>query len=146
MNDGGRFFFYGTLIDPEVLEAVLRRPVGRMQRRTAVVEGYRCVYRRGACYPVLVPDATAQAAGIFVSALTTRDVAFLKLYEGPDYDIREVPVRLSGCRARLVRANVFVPGPECEASSEAWTLEDWRRRFRQAFIRRVRSSDGSASG
>ena len=133
-----RFFFYGTLIDPEVLGAVLGRPVESTRRREAVVEGYGCVYRRGACYPVLVPDAPARTAGTVVSALTSRDVALLRLYEGPDYEIREITVRLSGNRARFVRANVFLPGTGCEASSEIWTLEDWKKRFRQTFVRRVR--------
>lgn len=133
-----RFFFYGTLIDPEVLGAVLRRPVESTRRRAAVVEGYRCVYRRGACYPVLVPDASARTAGTVVSALTTRDLTLLRLYEGPDYEIHEISVRLSGWRSHRVRANVFLPGPGCQASPEIWTLEDWKKRFRQTFVRRVR--------
>lgn len=90
-----RFFFYGTLIDPEILDAVLRRPFDRIQRRAAVLEGYRCVYRRGACYPVLVPEAAARVEGTVVAPLTSRDVASLRLYEGPDYEIHEISVRLS---------------------------------------------------
>ena len=133
-----RFFFYGTLIDPEILDAMLRRPVDRIRRRAAVLEGYRCVYRRGACYPVLVPETTARVAGTVVAALTSRDVALLRLYEGPDYDIHEMSVRLSGWRFQRVRANAFLPGPGCEATSEIWTLEDWQKRFRQTFVRRVR--------
>lgn len=133
-----RFFFYGTLIDAEILHAVLRRPVDRRQRRSAVLEGYRRVYRRNACYPVLVEDRTARVQGIVVSALTTRDVSLLKSYEGPEYEMRELPVRLSGSDSSPIRANVFLPGPECEATSETWVLEDWRRRFGRAFVSRVR--------
>lgn len=133
-----RFFFYGTLIDPEILDAVLRRPVDLIRRRAAVLEGYRCVCRRGACYPVLVPETTARVVGTVVAALTSRDVALLRLYEGPDYEIHEMSVRLSGWRSHRVRANAFLPGPGCEATSEIWTLEDWQKRFRQTFVRRVR--------
>lgn len=133
-----RFFFYGTLIDPEILDAVLRRPFYRIQRRAAVLEGYRCVYRRGACYPVLVPGTTARVVGTVVSGLTTRNVALLRLYEGPDYEIHEISVGLSGRRSHPVRANAFLPGPGWEASSEIWTLEDWQRRFSKTFLRRVR--------
>jgi Gamma-glutamyl cyclotransferase, AIG2-like len=100
-----------------------------------VLNGYRRVYRRGASYPVLVVDPTAQVEGIVVSALTTRDVALLTAYEGPEYEIRELPVRLSS--GGLIRANVYLPGPACEASSESWTPADWQRRFRQAFVRRA---------
>ena len=128
-----RFFFYGTLIDPEILDAVLRRPVDLIRRRAAVLEGYRCVYRRGACYPVLVPETTARVVGTVVSGLTTRDVALLRLYEGPDYEIQEMSVGLSGWRSHRVRVNVFLPGTGCEASSEIWTLE--RRAIRLVHIR-----------
>lgn len=126
-----RFFFYGTLTDPEILRAVLRRSVNPAQRRKAVLHGYRRVYRLGACYPVLVAHPTGQVDGIVVSVLTTRDVALLSAYEGPDYELRELAVRLAG--GRLVWANVFVPTSACEASSEIWKPEEWRRRFRQAF-------------
>lgn len=96
------------------------------------------MYRRGACYPVLVPETTARVVGTVVAALTSRDVALLRLYEGPDYDIHEISVRLSGWRSHRVRPNAFLPGPGCEATSEIWTLEDWQKRFRQTFVRRVR--------
>jgi Gamma-glutamyl cyclotransferase, AIG2-like len=130
-----RFFFYGTLMDPEILEAVLQRSVDPIRRRKAVLNGYRRVCRRGAYYPVLIADTTAQVEGIVVSALTTRDIALLTLYEGQEYEIRELPVSCSG--TGLVRTKVFLPGSGCEVSSESWTPEDWNRRFRQTFVRRV---------
>jgi hypothetical protein len=133
-----RFFFYGTLIDPEILRAVLQRSIDPIRRRKAVLKGYRRVYRRGASYPVIIADATARVQGIVVSALTTRDVALLTLYEGQEYEIREHPV--SCASIGVVRAKVFFPGPECEVSSESWTPEEWNRRFRQTFIRHVTRS------
>lgn len=102
-----RFFFYGTLIDPEMLGAVLRRPVHPARRRNAVLRGYRRVYREGASYPILVADAASDVEGVVVSALTAPDVALLTAYEGAEYEIRELPVRMS--RDGLVLAKVFLP-------------------------------------
>jgi hypothetical protein len=130
-----RFFFYGTLVDPEILQVVLQRSVDPIRRRKAVLRGYRRVYRRGASYPVLIADTTAQVQGIVVSALTTRDVALLTLYEGQEYEIREHPVTCAS--VGVVRVKAFFPRPECEVSSESWTPEEWDRRFRRAFITHV---------
>ena len=126
-----RFFFYGTLIDPEILDAVLRRPVNPARRRNAVLRGYRRVYREGASYPILVADAASDVEGIVVSALTAPDVALLTAYEGAEYEIRELPVRLSG--DGFIPAKVFLPRAACEASRVPWTLEEWQRRHRTSF-------------
>jgi Gamma-glutamyl cyclotransferase, AIG2-like len=131
-----RFFFDGTLIEPEILHAVLRRAVHPARRRNAVLRGYRRVYRKGASYPVLIADAASDVEGIVVSALTTPDVALLTAYEGPEYEIRELSVRLSG--DGFVRAKVFLPRAACEASRVPWTtLEGWQRRYRRTFVRRL---------
>lgn len=122
-----RFFFYGTLMEPEILQAVLRRPVSPIRRRKAVLKGYRRVYRLGASYPVLVADTTAQVDGLVVLGLSNHDVTLLAMYEGREYEIRELSVGWSG--TSRVRASVFLPSPECEASSESWTPEGWNRRF-----------------
>lgn len=102
-----RFFFYGTLIEPEILHAVLCRPIARAHRRNAVLHGYHRVYRRGASYPVIVADAASEVEGIVISELTARDVALLRAYEGPEYIVDERSVRLSG--DGFVRAKVFMP-------------------------------------
>src|SRR5512144_927428 len=98
-------------MEPEILHAVLRRSVARAHRRKAVLHGYRRVYRRGASYPVIVADAASEVEGIVVSGLTTRDVALLRAYEGPEYIVDERPVRLSG--DGFVRAKVFMPRASC---------------------------------
>ena len=102
-----RFFFYGTLIEPEILHAVLRRPVVRAHCRNALLHGYRRVYRRGASYPIIVADAASEVEGIVVSELTARDVARLRAYEGPEYIVHERSLRLSG--NGFISAKVFMP-------------------------------------
>ena len=131
-----RFFFYGTLIEPEILHAVLRRAVHPARRRNAVLRGYRRVYRKGASpTPSSSPMRHPTSKELSVPALTAPDVALLTAYEGPEYEICELPVRLSG--NGFVRAKVFLPRAACEASRVPWTLEEWQRRYRRTFVRRL---------
>jgi gamma-glutamylcyclotransferase (GGCT)/AIG2-like uncharacterized protein YtfP len=139
-----RFFFYGTLIEPGILHAVLHRRVSPARRRLAVLRGYRRVYREGAFYPVLVAEAASEVEGIVVSALTAREVALLTAYEGAEYEIRECPVRLSG--GAVVRAKVFLSRVAREASRVPWTLEEWRRRHGRPLVRRLRSRHATSAG
>lgn len=129
------YFFYGTLIDPEVLRLVLGRKVASLGRRKARLMGYRRVFRRNATYPVLVADAAAAVEGVLVGALARRDVVALERYEGPDYRTIALPVALA--HGGEVLARVFVPAKSCVPSTIDWTFEEWRRRFRSAHLRRI---------
>jgi hypothetical protein len=132
-----RYFFYGTLIDPQVLHAVLRHPVPASRRRNATLPGYRRVFRRNADYPILVPDPAGIVDGIIVNGLTVADTTRLAAYEGPEYLLACLPVRTAG--GASVRAAVFLPDQTCPASAREWTLDEWRQRYRARFLRRVRA-------
>jgi hypothetical protein len=93
------------------------------------------VCRLGTVYPVLVRDPASDVEGIVVSGLTTRDAALLRAYEGPAYEVHQLTVRLSA--GRHIRAQIFVAGTACRASSVPWTFEDWQGRFRSSFLRHV---------
>lgn len=128
-----RYFFYGTLMDPAVLAAVIdRRPAG--PRRCASIEGYRRVYRAGAAYPVLIPAAGERVSGLLVEGLNERDRRRLDAFEGGDYIAREVPVRTDRGE---VRARMFVPRPGVPATAVPWSLDEWRRRYRRVYLERV---------
>lgn len=130
-----RYFFYGTLMDRTVLAAVLGRlPSG--PPRPASLDGYRRVFRAGASYPVLVPVAGETVEGVVVDGLGERDAQRLEVFESSDYTLRVMPVRLS--HGRSVAARVFMAKATAKASSQAWSLEDWRRRYRRQYLQRVR--------
>lgn len=141
-----RFFFYGTLMDRDVLEAVLGRPVPVAAMRPAFLPGFRRRRRCGASYPVVLPEKSSTVEGIVMAGLGASDVAALVRYEGPAYRCARLDVRLAD--GRMVSATVFLPEAGCEATAEAWDLRTWRRRFARSYVRRVRrtrrapSSDG----
>ena len=131
-----RFFFYGTLMDPEVLDAVIGRRVPQVDRQTAIIEGFRRVFRLDAWYPVLVPARGERISGILVDTLSEKETDRLIAFEGNEYVmcVRSV----SGVRTGETSAQLFLPRPGVPTSSEEWTLQKWRLRHRQEYLRRVR--------
>ncbi|NJN05555.1 MAG: gamma-glutamylcyclotransferase [Rhodobacteraceae bacterium] len=132
-------FFYGTLMDDGVLAAVIGRPASQVRRQEAFVEGYRRVYRAGASYPILVPMTDGRIEGILASGLRPTDTDRLIAFEGEDYDLVDVPVRAA--RRGFTRAMMFMAKPSVAGSSKEWTFAEWRRRYRRAYLLRLRRRD-----
>jgi hypothetical protein len=131
------YVFYGTLMDPDVLAAVLGRVLAPGDGMAAEIRGYRRVFRRGASYPVLVPLAGGCIDGLFVARLSTGDGARLAAFEGDDYELSATDVRL--VRTGQVRAAaLFLPRDPGVASEEEWGLASWQCRFKRTFLGRLR--------
>jgi len=137
-------FFYGTLMDGDVLGAVIGRPSSDVRRQRAFIEGYRCFHRLGATYPILVPTLGGRIEGVLALGLSPADTARLIVFEGSDYDLVDVPVK--AVRRGPARAMIFMSKPEVMASSEEWTLASWTRRHKHKFLRRIRSTHRAAGG
>ena len=115
-------FFYGTLRHIPLLERVIRRPADQLDFDVAVLPGYAVHGAQDGPFPVLVPDETAQAAGVVVRGLTTRDIARLDYYEaGFDYDLRVLTL------AHGEAADVYVPAQDVRATDDVWDLAAWER-------------------
>src|SRR6516165_9135039 len=91
-----RFFFYGTLLDPDVTALVLGRRLPPATFVPAVLPGYSRWRVQGGSYPISVPDRKGFVSGAIVRGLSTRDVARLAAYEGPGYRIAPLKVRTAG--------------------------------------------------
>ncbi len=132
-------FFYGTLMDGDVLGAVIGRPASTVRRQGASVEGYRRFHRFGASYPILVPSPDGRIEGILASGLRPADMARLIAFEGSDYDLVEISVRAVRCGP--TRAMIFMSGPEVMASPQEWTLTTWTPRHKKEYLRRIRCAN-----
>jgi hypothetical protein len=131
-----RFFFYGTLLDRDVASLVLRRRLPPQAYTEAILPGHarRCV--RGASYPIVIRDPRGEVAGAVVGGLSPRDVARLAAYEGPRYRIAPLKVRIGGT---TMIVSVFEPVEErFQPTSGLWELTAWQRRYKRAFLARVR--------
>lgn len=124
------FFFYGTLMDPDVLAAAIGRRMLPGRMKPATLAGFRRVGLKGTPYPVIVPGAAADTvAGIVVAELTAADVRNLQRFEGAAYGIETVSVSLGG--GEPMSASVFVPTKGVATTDREWDFETWRRRHKR---------------
>lgn len=127
-----RYFFFGSLRDPDVLTAVLgRRPLpARIQ--PAWLRGFRLLHMRGETYPLLAAAPAGVVRGALVHGLTEADAARLAFFEGEEYETTPVMARI-GARRR-VRALVFQARPELAGGGRPWDFAAWRRAHKRAFL------------
>jgi hypothetical protein len=126
-----RFFFYGTLLDPEVRAAVAGRPV---EVAPATLSGWRRLRAPRKTYPVLVRDPAGRVEGAITRQLEAAVIARLRAYEGQGYHTILVRPVLPG--GRRVPALVFVPARGIR-SADAWDLADWRRKHLARYLRHI---------
>jgi hypothetical protein len=131
-----RFFFYGTLLDSDVMALVLGRRLPPSAFVPARLTGYARRRVKGFSYPILLPDPRGTACGVAVGGLSSRDVARLVAYEGPRYRIGRVRVKVDGT---LKPVSVFEPVEHRFVPTDgAWDLALWQRRAKRAFVERLR--------
>ena len=139
-----RFFFYGTLLDRDVATLVLGRRLPPWAFVPATLPGHARRRVRGASYPIVVRDPKSQVAGAIVGGLSARDVARLAAYEGPRYRIAPLKVRIAGAMSTV---SVFQPLEErFQPTSGTWDLVSWQRRYKRAFLARVRPALSALPG
>jgi hypothetical protein len=131
-----RFFFYGTLLDSDVMALVLGRRLPPAAYEPAILPGHARRRAKGASYPVVVRDAAARVPGAVVGGLSARDVARLTAFEGPGYRIAPLRVVLA---AGMTTVSVFEPVmSKLQPGPHPWSLPLWQRRDKRAFVGRLR--------
>src|SRR5262245_13816534 len=121
-----RFFFYGTLLDPEVRRHVIGRAADPLPVEPAVLTGYRRVYVSEQTYPVVIPDPRGSVEGLLMRGLDKAARQALLLFETDEYDEAEREVRTSS--RKFIRCRVFVASRTAKPSRKSWNYETWRRR------------------
>lgn len=125
-----RYFFYGSLMDPDVLALVLGRP--RRRTTPAAAEGWRRLRVAGECYPLIVPDPDGHVAGV-VAEISPAEARRLAWYEGEDYELGELAVTL-GSSGSSIAALAFLPNPDLAHAGEPWDPLLWRREHKAALL------------
>lgn len=115
-------FFYGTLCDPDILAAVLRRQLAPGSVLGATAPGYAAVYFPGQFYPGLVARRGAVAPGRLLLHATELDRAALDAFEGDDY--LRGPLLVDG-PSGTIAAEAYLPAVCIPGSAADWTLERW---------------------
>jgi hypothetical protein len=131
------FFFYGTLIDPEVRELVLGRPEEAYALSKATLPGHRRVFVSGRTYPIVIPRFYDSVDGLLVRGLDAEAGNRLVAFEGPEYRMAMLEVKRDDGVAALAR--IFVANATAKPTLQPWDYEGWRRTFRDDYIRRLRA-------
>ena len=130
------YFFFGTLVDRDVLAAVLDRPVGDDELSRAWLHGYRRVRAAGASYPILVPAPGVVVGGVVFQPRHARDDVRIRHFEDGEYAERWLLVRLTGGRQLVTR--VFFALEGLQPTDESWDVEAWARTHKEAFLEQCR--------
>ena len=128
-----RWFFYGTLMDADILDIVLGRTVDRTVFAPAWVQDYQRYGVRGEHYPVLRPTPGARVYGLLGRLDGPRDAARLAWYEGPGFRRVALPVKAGA--GETLTAYVFMDRGAHKSARQIWDHEAWRTsRARTAMI------------
>jgi len=127
-----RFFFYGTLIDPDVRRAVLGR-LAPASVEPATLKGWRRFSAKGVTFPIARPDPKSEIEGVLARGLSAEAGRKLDAYEGDGYRRVTVEVVSGG---KTVAANFYVDDGSgtLTADPAAWSYETWVRRDKRAFL------------
>ena len=128
-------FVYGTLMDEDVLRRVIGRPVPSAQIGVAFVDGYRRVYVKDTYFPILVPAEGGAVEGRLITGLGAEAVERLTRFEGRQFQLKRLPVRLA--RGRTAEVECFMPVMGITATDKEWDPDQWRRRHKRAFLGRL---------
>lgn len=127
-----RYFFFGTLMDRDVLQLVLEREVPSGALAPARLDGYRRVRILRDSFPILVEHPGASVDGLVFTSAGPEDDARILFFEDYDYD-------LAPCLA-VLRTGQTVEAMFCGAedgvlaSDEPWDLPRWAIRHKTGFL------------
>lgn len=131
------YFFFGTLMDVELLARVCGEPVASSQVVPAEIAGFRRTGVTGRSYPILVERSGGRVEGILVFGLSPRASTRLDAYEGANYALKPVTVR-TGRWSVAARYYAFVGARNgLRSDGRLWTLERWQRRWKRRAMRRA---------
>ena len=126
MNEVNHLFAYGTLMWPEVLEAVIGRPLSGVP---ATLSGFRRMRVKQAFYPALVNSHSRDTVeGVLYRDLAAEDFRCLDRFEGGEYERKHVCIATEP-------AHVYVLSHAWRhlADARPWRPEDMPKEQLEAF-------------
>ncbi len=129
------YFFYGSLMDPDVLSAVSGERIEPARLTPARLPGFMRLRARNSVFPLIVPAPEEKdgVEGVLVRGLSAAAVRRLARYEGTAYTAMKRPVVATDAGPR--DAYVFVSTRPGRATGQAWDFESWRRRHKRRLLR-----------
>lgn len=126
------WFFFGTLLDAAVREAVIGRPVPDADCAAVVLDGFRRVRVVDESYPALVPCAGHSVDGILVEDLSAEEILRVMWFEGDEYTPEAVQVRFE--RGGFDEAFTFLCASDLCLTDESWDYESWTAELLERYV------------
>jgi Gamma-glutamyl cyclotransferase, AIG2-like len=117
-----RLFFFGSLMDADLLALVTGRAATDFSTALAVLHGFERRRAIGESFPIIVPHPGGRVDGVLVQDLTDADLARVQFFEGSDYALHPFTV---DCAGERVEVQVFLPTARLEAEEATWDFEAW---------------------
>jgi len=131
-----RFFAYGTLLVPEVMEIVAGR---RFAAEPARLADHRRRMLRGALYPAVLPARGETTDGLVYRALDARALARIDRFEGEIYERRALPVALASGADCEAFVYVLRPEQHALATDARGDLQAFRERHLHDYLAACRA-------
>jgi gamma-glutamylcyclotransferase (GGCT)/AIG2-like uncharacterized protein YtfP len=128
---GHTFFFYGSLMDRELLEAVIDRSSDHLHLHPGRLNGYAAETAHGYSFPTLVARTAGIVEGVVTYGLSDEDVARISYFEDTEYAPQAVEVLTA--QARIV-ARTYMSTSTLRSSGEAWDFSHWRIHHKPVLI------------
>ncbi|MFW5680731.1 MAG: gamma-glutamylcyclotransferase family protein [Pseudomonadota bacterium] len=131
------FFFFGTLMDADVLGRVVARPVVESELAPAMLWGHRRYAVRGAVYPVIRQERASHVPGVLFQPRSMDERLRIDHFEAGEYEARPRRVQAG---ARLTNALVYLDLEGVfELATAPWSFERWQAAEKPAYLARCDS-------
>ncbi|WP_085904268.1 gamma-glutamylcyclotransferase family protein [Kiloniella majae] len=124
-------FFFGSLMDQDVLEIVLGRSVDMQNFKQGFLMGYQCEREAKESYPVLIPSPGKQADVLIAETLSLKDIDRILFYETGEYDLVRFILQENETE---ITALGFATGEGIASSGQRWHLHVWQKKDKAAFL------------
>jgi Gamma-glutamyl cyclotransferase, AIG2-like len=128
---GNSFFFYGSLMDLELLEAVIDRKAVGLAFTQGWLAGYAAETALGYTFPTLIERKGARVDGLVTQGLSDDDIARIAYFEDTEYAPTTVDVTTA--EADLA-AQVFMATTTLKSSGEPWSFDHWRQHHKPLLV------------
>lgn len=118
-------FAYGTLRDPDLIAAVLGRPLRPGSAHAARAPGFKAVHYPGRIYPALIRSPGAGAEGLLITGLSPFERDLLDAYEGGEYRRSPIATMLAD-EPELHEADAYLPVVAVPTTPHEWSLSRWQ--------------------
>lgn len=126
-------FAYGSLMSLDIWQNIA---TGHYQHEQAFLDGYRRVYIKHDCYPVLIPASSqSRLTGIIYLKIKIPDLRRLDAFEGKIYQRKTITITLEHSSKKL-KAQAYFLKPQYRylASGRIWSANYFNQKFKTQFI------------